>query len=306
MSFFLRRPIFAAVCSLTILIAGLIAIPTLPVAQYPAIAPPVVTVTASYIGASPQAVEASVTTPLEQAINGVEGIRYISSQSTQGTSSITVTFDLGRNLDIAAADVQNVAQSALGQLPAVVQQTGITVGKNSGSFVMALGLQSNSNQYDSEFLSNYAELNIVNDLKRVPGVSDVLIFGERRYAMRVWLNPVALSSQGLAVTDVLNAVSEQNVQVAAGSIGDAPESANQPYTMTVNAVGQLADPKQFANIIVRADPSGGFTKLGDVARVELGAEDYSSFVRFDGNDNVVGLGVIQLPTANALSVLAGR
>jgi hydrophobic/amphiphilic exporter-1 (mainly G- bacteria), HAE1 family len=303
--FFLRRPIFAAVCSLTILIAGLIAIPTLPIAQYPNIAPPVVTVTASYIGASPEAVESSVTTPLEQAINGVEGVRYISSQSTQGTSTITVTFDLGRNLDIAAADVQNVAQSALGQLPAVVQQTGLTVGKNSGSFVMALGLQSNSNQYDSEFLSNYAELNIVNDLKRVPGVSDVIIFGERRYAMRVWLNPVALSAQGLAVTDVLNAVSEQNVQVAAGSIGAAPESANQPYTMTVNAVGQLADPKEFANIIVRADPSGGFTKLGDVARVELGAEDYSSFVRFDGNDNVVGLGVVQLPTANALSVAQG-
>jgi hydrophobic/amphiphilic exporter-1 (mainly G- bacteria), HAE1 family len=305
MQFFLRRPIFAAVCSLTILIAGAIAIPTLPVAQYPNIAPPVVTVTASYIGASPQAVESSVTTPLEQAINGVEGIRYISSQSTQGTSTITVTFDLGRNLDIAAADVQNVAQSALGQLPAVVQQTGLTVGKNSGSFVMALGLQSNSNQYDSQFLSNYAELNIVNDLKRVPGVSDVIIFGERRYAMRVWLNPVALSSQGLAVTDVLNAVSEQNVQVAAGSIGDAPESSNQPYTMTVNAVGQLADPKQFANIIVRADPNGGFTKLGDVARIELGAEDYSSFVRFDGNDNVVGLGVVQLPTANALTVSQG-
>ncbi|MGA3036272.1 MAG: efflux RND transporter permease subunit [Vulcanimicrobiaceae bacterium] len=305
MSFFLRRPIFAAVCSLTILIAGLIAIPTLPIAQYPNIAPPVVTVTASYIGASPQAVESSVTTPLEQAINGVEGIRYISSQSTQGVSSITVTFDLGRNLDIAAADVQNVAQSALGQLPAVVQQTGLTVSKNAGSFVMALAIQSNSSQYDTEFLSNYAELNVVNDLKRVPGVSDVIIFGERRYAMRVWLNPVALSAQGLAVTDVLNAVSEQNVQVAAGSIGGAPESANQPYTMTVNAIGQLADPAQFANIIVRADANGGFTKLGDVARIELGAEDYSSFVRFDGNDNVVGLGVIQLPTANALSVAQG-
>ena len=302
MSFFLRRPIFAAVCSLTILIAGLIAIPTLPIAQYPAIAPPVVTVTATYIGASPQAVESSVTTPLEQAINGVEGIRYISSQSTQGTSTITVTFDRGRNLDSAAADVQTVVQSALGQLPTAVQQTGITVSKNSGSFVMALGLQSDSNQYDSEFLSNYAELNIVNDLKRVTGVSDVLIFGERRYAMRVWLNPLKLSAQGLAVTDVLNALSEQNVQVAAGSIGAAPESPNQPYTMTVNAVGQLSDPSQFANIIVRADPNGGFTKLGDVARIELGAQDYSSFVRFDGNDNVVGLGVIQLPTANALSV----
>ncbi|MBV8223149.1 MAG: efflux RND transporter permease subunit, partial [Candidatus Eremiobacteraeota bacterium] len=305
MAFFLRRPIFAAVCSLAILIAGLIAIPTLPVAQYPAIAPPVVTVTATYIGASPQAVETSVTTPLEQAINGVEGIRYISSQSAQGVSTITVTFALDRNLDIAAADVQNVVQSALGQLPAVVQQTGISVGKNSGSFVMALALQSDRSNYDAQFLGNYAELNIVNDLKRVPGVSDVIIFGQRRYAMRVWLNPIKLASQNLATSDVLNALQEQNVQVAAGRIGDAPEGPDQPYTMTVNAKGQLSDPSQFANIIVRADPNGGFTKLGDVARIELGAEDYSSYVRFDGSDNVVGLGVIQLPTANALSVSNG-
>ena len=305
MAFFLRRPIFAAVCSLAILIAGLIAIPTLPVAQYPAIAPPVVTVTATYIGASPQAVETSVTTPLEQAINGVEGIRYISSQSAQGVSTITVTFALDRNLDIAAADVQNVVQSALGQLPAVVQQTGISVGKNSGSFVMALALESNSSTYGAQFLGNYAELNIVNDLKRVPGVSDVIIFGQRRYAMRVWLNPVQLAAQNLATSDVLSALSEQNVQVAAGSIGAAPESPDQPYTMTVNAVGQLTDPKQFANIIVRSNPNGGFTKLGDVARIELGAEDYSTFVRFDGSDNNVGLGVIQLPSANALSVSNG-
>ncbi len=305
MQFFLRRPIFAAVCSLAILIAGLIAIPTLPVAQYPAIAPPVVTVTATYIGASPQAVETSVTTPLEQAINGVEGVRYISSQSAQGVSTITVTFDLGRNLDIAGADVQNAVQSALGQLPAVVQQTGITVSKNSGSFVMALALESDSSKYDAEFLGNYAELNIVNDLKRVPGVSDVIIFGQRRYAMRVWLDPIELAARGLATSDVLNALTEQNVQVAAGSIGGAPESLNQPYTMTVNAVGQLSDPKQFANIIVRSNPDGGFTKLGDVARVELGAEDYSTFVRFDGSDNTVGLGVVQLPTANALSVSNG-
>ncbi|MGH7659846.1 MAG: efflux RND transporter permease subunit [Vulcanimicrobiaceae bacterium] len=305
MAFFLRRPIFAAVCSLAILIAGLIAIPTLPVAQYPAIAPPVVTVTATYIGASPQAVETSVTTPLEQAINGVEGVRYISSQSAQGVSTITVTFDLGRNLDIAAADVQNVAQSTLGQLPAVVQQTGLTVSKNSGSFVMALALESDRSNYDAEFLGNYAELNIVNDLKRVAGVSDVIIFGQRRYAMRVWIDPVKLASQNLATSDVLNALSEQNVQVAAGSIGAAPELPDQPYTMTVNAVGQLSDPKQFGNIIVRANPNGGFTKLSDVARIELGAEDYSTFVRFDGSSNVVGLGVVQLPTANALSVSNG-
>jgi HAE1 family hydrophobic/amphiphilic exporter-1 len=304
-TYFIQRPIFAVVCSLIILIAGLVAIPTLPVAQYPAIAPPVVTVQATYIGASPQAVETAVTIPLEQAVNGIEGLRYVTSQSSQGVSTITCTFSLGRSLDIAASDVQNAVQTALGRLPNEVKQTGITVSKNSGSFVMALALVSDNKQHDQQYLGNYAELNIVNDLKRVPGVSDVLIFGQRRFAMRVWLNPTALSARGLAASDVLNALQEQNVQVAAGSIGAAPESPNQPYTVTVNAVGRLTDPSQFANVILRSDPDGGFTKLGDVARIELGAEDYSSFVRFDGNDNVVGLGVLQLPTANALTVSEG-
>ncbi len=300
--FFLRRPIFAAVCSLVILIAGLVVIPTLPIAQYPEIAPPVVTVTAIYIGASPESVESAVTTPLENAINGVEGLRYISSTSAQGISTITCTFALGTNLDIAATDVQNAVQSATGQLPNEVKQTGITVKKNSGSFVMAAALTSDNSKYDSLFLSNYAELNVVNDLKRISGVSDVLIFGQRRYAMRVWLNPHELQARGLAASDVSNALAEQNVNVAAGSVGSAPEASNQPYTYTVNAVGRLTNPQQFRDIIVRTNPDGGFTKLGDVARVELGAEDYSSFIRFDGNQNVVGLGVLQLPTANALSV----
>ncbi len=302
--FFLTRPIMAIVCSTVILIMGLVAIPTLPISQYPQIAPPVVTVTANYIGASPESVESAVTTPLENAINGVEGLRYISSTSSQGTSTVTATFVLGTNLDIAATDVQNAVQSALGQLPNEVKQTGVTVNKNNGAFVMALALES-TGAHDATFLSNYAELNIVNDLKRVSGVSNVLIFGQRRYAMRVWLNPHELQARGLATTDVVAALQEQNVNVAAGSIGSAPEPANQPYTYTVNAVGRLSDPKQFSNIIIRSDPNGGFTKLGDVARVELGAEDYNSFIRFDGNQNVVGLGVQQLPTANALSVANG-
>jgi len=302
---FLRRPIFSIVCSLVILIAGTIAIPTLPIAQYPDISPPVVTITTVYIGASPQAVETGVTTPLEQAVNGVEGLRYITSQSSQGISQITCTFDLGRNLDIAAADVQNTVQSALGSLPASVRQTGISVSKNSGSFAMALALTSNTSKYDTQFLGNYAELNVVNDLKRVVGVSNVQLFGQRRYAMRIWLNPTALAGRGLAVSDVISALQEQNVQVAAGSIGSTPEASDQPYTMSVNAVGRLTDPTQFKNIIVRTDPNGGFTKLGDVARIDLGAEDYSTFVRFDGNDNVVGMGILQLPTANALQVSQG-
>ena len=230
---FLRRPIFSIVCSLVILIAGTIAIPTLPIAQYPDISPPVVTITTVYIGASPQAVETGVTTPLEQAVNGVEGLRYITSQSSQGISQITCTFDLGRNLDIAAADVQNTVQSALGSLPASVRQTGISVSKNSGSFAMALALTSNTSKYDTQFLGNYAELNVVNDLKRVVGVSNVQIFGQRRYAMRIWLNPTALAGRGLAVSDVISALQEQNVQVAAGSIGSTPKAADQPYTMSV-------------------------------------------------------------------------
>lgn len=303
-AFFLKRPIMAIVCSIVIIILGLVAIPTLPISQYPQIAPPVVTVTAFYIGASPQTIESAVTVPLENAINGVEGLRYIGSTSSQGTSTVTATFNLGTNLDIAATDVQNAVQSAMGQLPSEVQQTGVTVNKNNGSFVMAIALESNGT-HDSLFLSNYADLNIVNDLKRVPGVSNVQIFGERRYAMRIWLNPRELAARGLATTDVIAALQEQNVNVAAGSIGGAPEPANQPYTYTVNAVGQLKTPEQFANIILRADPNGGFTRLGDVARIQLGAQDYSSFIRFDGNPNVVGLGVQQLPDANALSVAQG-
>lgn len=305
-NFFLRRPIFAAVCSLVVMLAGLIAIPTLPIAQYPQIAPPTVTVSAVYTGANAQAVESAVTTPLEQAINGVEGLRYISSTSNNnGTSSITCVFNLGTDLDIAATDVQNAVQSASGQMPAQVQQTGITVTKNSGTFIMAIALQSTNPQYDQLFLSNYAELNVVNALKRVPGVGNVIIFGQRRYAMRVWLNPDQLQARNLAVTDVLNALQEQNVEVAAGSLGGAPERANQPFTISVRAEGRLSTPAQFGDIIVRAEPGGGFTRLRDVARIELGAEDYSSALAFNKNLNVVGLGIQQLPTANALSVASG-
>jgi hydrophobic/amphiphilic exporter-1 (mainly G- bacteria), HAE1 family len=301
-SFFLRRPIFSAVCSIVILLAGIVAMPTLPIGQYPQIAPPVVTVTASYVGASPQAVEAQVTTPLETAINSSQGLRYISSTSAQGVSTITCTYYLGTDLDIAAADVQNLVQSAIGQLPQIVQQTGITVSKNSGSFVMGIALYSDSSQLDALALSNYAQLNIVNDLGRVAGVSQVRIFGQRQYAMRIWLNPKELAAQGLATTDVVSALQQQNVEVAAGSIGSAPTSPDQQYTYSINALTQLSDPKQFSNIILRANPDGGFTRLGDVARIELGAEDYSTDLRFDGKTNVVGLGVLQYPTANAMQV----
>ncbi|MGR4064517.1 MAG: efflux RND transporter permease subunit, partial [Vulcanimicrobiaceae bacterium] len=301
-SFFLRRPVLSVVCSIIILLAGLVCIPTLPIAQYPQIAPPVVTVTAVYTGASPLAVESQVTTPLENAINGVQGLRYISSSSAQGVSTITCTFALGTNLDIAAADVQNNVQSAIGLLPQTVQQVGITVAKNSGAFVMAIALTSDNAKYDTLFLSNYAQINIVNDLSRIPGVSQVLIFGQRQYAMRIWLNPRELAANGLDTGDVVSALQGQNVEVAAGSVGAPPQAPDQPYTYPVNAVTQLSDPTQFANIILRANPNGGFIRLSDVSRVELGAQEYSSALRFDGDGKVIGLGVLQYSTANALAL----
>ena len=299
---FLNRPVLAAVCSLIILIAGLVVLPAMAVSQYPQIAPPVVTVTATYTGASPQAVEAQVTTPLEQAVNTVQGLRYLSSTSGQGVSTITCTFNLGVNLDIAAADVQNAVQSSLGLLPATVQQLGINVSKNSGAFVMGIALTSDNKSLDTLTLSNYAQLSIVNNLTRVPGVSQVIIFGQRQYAMRIWLNPVKLAQEGLDASDVVSALQEQNAAVAAGSIGAPPAPKNQPYTYTVNALTQLSDPSQFANIILRANPNGGYVRLGDVARIELGAQSYTTDLRFDGHSKVVGLGVLQYPDANAIDV----
>jgi hydrophobic/amphiphilic exporter-1 (mainly G- bacteria), HAE1 family len=301
--FFLRRPIFAAVCSMVIMIAGLVAIPTLPIAQYPRIAPPIVSVNAVYIGANAQAVESSVTVPLEEAINGVEGLRYITSQSTNnGLSTITCTFDLSRDLDRATADVQNAVQSATGLLPAVVQQTGVTVTKNSGSFVLAMALTSTNPDWKQIRLSNYANVYIKDVLKRIPGVNDVRIFGERKYAMRIWVDPKKLADHGLAASDVVNALLAQNVDVPAGSIGQPPNPPNQPYQISIHTLGRLENARQFKNIVVKATPDGGYVRLGDVARVDLGAEDYSSFIAFNGQRNTVGLGVLQLPTANALTV----
>ena len=299
---FLSRPVLAAVCSLLILIAGLVVLPAMAVSEYPQIAPPVVTVTATYTGASPQAVESQVTTPLEQAVNTVQGLRYISSTSGQGLSTITCTFNLGVNIDIAAADVQNAVQSSLGLLPATVQQLGISVTKTSQNWVLGIALTSDNKSLDTLTMSNYAQINISNNLSRVPGVSQVIIFGQRQYAMRIWVDPVKLQQNGLDASDVVTALQQQNAEVAAGSIGGPPQPKNQPYTYTVNALTQLSDPAEFANIILRANPNGGYVRLGDVARVELGAEDYSTDLRFDGSNKVVGLGVQQYPNANAIDV----
>ena len=220
---FIRRPILASVCSLVIILAGAIAIPTMPVAQYPELAPPQVSVMAFYTGANAQAVETAVTTPLEQAINGVEGMLYMSSSSTNaGVCQINVTFDVTRDIDLAAVDVQNRVNQAIGRMPAEVRTTGITVQKQSTNFVLGAGVYSETGTYDSLFMSNYIDVYVKDALKRLPGVGDVMIFGERKYSMRLWLDPTKLAARELTAGDVVNALREQNVQVAAGSIGDAP------------------------------------------------------------------------------------
>ena len=245
-NFFLHRPVFASVCAFFIILAGLISIPTLPVAQFPQVAPPVITVTATYVGANASEAESSVTTPLEEAINGVDGLRYISSTTTSdGTSAIACTFFLDRDIDRAAADVQAAVQNTMGRLPAAVVSTGVSVTKNNGSFVLGMGLASADGRFDRVYLSNYAALNIVDVLKRIRGVNDVRIFGERRYAMRLWLDPTRLNQAHLTASDVVSALATQNVAIAAGAIGSAPIRSDQPYQISVRALGRLQTPEQF-------------------------------------------------------------
>ncbi len=301
-NFFIRRPVFATVCSLLIILAGAMAIPTLPVARFPILAPPTVSLNAFYNGANSQAVESSVTTLLEQAVNGAEGMRYItSSSSNNGSSGISVVFDLDRNLDDAAVEVQNRASSAMGRMPAEVQQTGVTIGKNSGSMVLALGFYTDDGRYDRLFISNYLDVYVRDALKRLPGIGDVRIFGERKYAMRLWLDPVRMAKRGLTADDVVKALREQNVQVAAGQVGQPPAAGQQKFQISVRAVGRLSTPKEFDGIVLKRADDGSLVQLRDVGRAELGAEDYTSNLSFNGSE-AMGLGIVQLPNANALDV----
>jgi len=302
---FITRPILATVCSLVIVLAGALAIPGMPIAWYPEVAPPTVSVVAVYTGANADTVETAVTTPLEQAINGVEGMLYMSSSSTSsGVSQITVTFDVTRDPDIAAVDVQNRVNQALGRLPAEVRQLGVTVQKGGGNFVSAGALFPEHGEYDPLFISNYIDVFIRDSLKRVPGVADVQIFGERRYSMRVWLDPVRLAARRLTAGDVVAALREQNVNVAAGSVGESPARAGQTYQISVRAAGRLRERGEFENVIVKTGPDGTLVRLADVGTVELGAETYSSALRFQGID-AVGFAVSALPAANALDVQRG-
>jgi hydrophobic/amphiphilic exporter-1 (mainly G- bacteria), HAE1 family len=299
--FFIHRPVFATVCALLIILAGAVCIPTLPIALYPTLAPPQVTVTSNYVGANAQTVESAVTIPLEQQINGVQGMRYISSTSSNdGTSAITTTFRPGYDLDIAAVDVQNRVSTATGRLPAAVNNTGITITKVNSNFVFGAAFFSKDNRYSDLFISNYLDVYVKDALKRIPGVGDVQIFGERRYAMRLWLDPARLAARALTTVDVTNALAEQNVEIPAGQVGQPPSDEKQSYQIPVRVVGRLSEPSEFDNLIIKNSP-GGIVQLKDVGYAEVGAETYSVDLNYNGQDGV-GIGVQQLSNANALEV----
>ncbi|MGA3264679.1 MAG: efflux RND transporter permease subunit, partial [Terracidiphilus sp.] len=299
--FFIHRPVFATVCALMIILAGAVCIPNLPVAMYPDLAPPQIQVICNYVGANADTVEKAVTIPLEESINGVEGMRYINSSSTNsGTSQITTTFKTGYDLDIAAVDVQNRVASVQGRLPAAVNATGITISKTSYNWVFGAGFFTRDGRYSPEFISNYLDVYVKDALKRVPGVGDVMIFAERKYAMRVWLDPVRLAARGLTATDVVNALVEQNVEIPAGQLGQPPSDEKQAFQIPVRVVGRLTSPAEFDNIIVKNSPNG-LVLLKDVGHSEVGAEDYSTALQYMGHD-ANGIGVMQLSNANALDV----
>lgn len=297
---FIKRPVLSIVCAIVISLLGALSIPTLPVEQFPNISPPQVVVTANYVGASAQVVEETITSVLERQINGVQGMRYMNSTSSNdGASTITVTFQQGYNQDIAAVDVQNRVALAEPQLPEAVRQTGVSVTKQSSA--VAVGIALYSNQYDGIFLSNYADLYILDTLKRIPGVASLTPFGERKYAMRIWLDPDKLASSRLTADDVVNALKEQNIQVGVGRIGQSPTVDNQQYQIDLKAVGRLREASEFENIILKSEMDGTIVRLRDVGRAELGAESYNSFARNNGKE-AVAYDIKQIPGSNALEV----
>ncbi|WP_164141017.1 efflux RND transporter permease subunit [Serratia marcescens] len=299
--FFIKRPIFAIVLSILTLIAGTVALFQLPLSEYPAVTPPTVQVTASYPGANPKVIAETVAAPLEQAITGVEGMLYMSSQAaTDGRMTLTVTFAQGTNADMAQIQVQNRVARALPRLPAEVQHQGVVTQKTSPDILMVVHLLSPDQRYDPLYISNYAYLQVRDELSRIPGVSDVQVWGAGEYSMRLWLDPDLIAARGLTAGDVIAAVREQNVQVAAGSVGQAPDS-NAAFQVTLNTLGRLADEKQFGEIIIRTGSDGRVTRLRDVARIEMGADAYALRSLLDG-EPAVALQIIQSPGANALDV----
>ncbi len=301
---FIDRPILAAVLSLFIFIAGGISMFTLPVSEYPEVVPPQIVVAAFYPGANPKVIAETVAAPLEEQINGVENMLYMSSQAnTDGMVQITITFALGTDPDLAQQRVQNRVAQAVPRLPDVVRTLGVTTVKSSPSFIMVVHLLSPNERYDINYLRNYAVINVKDQIARLGGIGQVEVFGGGDYAMRVWLNPAKIAARNLSASDVVNAIREQNIQIAAGTIGAQPMSADVPFELPVNVQGRLKTVEEFEDIIIKADAKGAVTRLKDVARVELGASSYALRSLLN-NKPAVGIGVFQSPGSNALELAA--
>ncbi|HEX5078326.1 MAG TPA: multidrug efflux RND transporter permease subunit [Geminicoccaceae bacterium] len=302
MKFFIARPIFASAIALIIVLAGGVSMLTLPIAQFPPLVPPQVNVSAQYIGASAEVVENSVTIPIEEQLNGAEGMIYMASNSTNnGNSIITVTFDADYDQDIAQMELLSRTNQALSQLPPEVQQVGVSVQKSSSSLLLAVNLVSPNGTYDERFLQNYAEIHVLDPLARIPGVAQVVDFGLSEYAMRIWLDPDKLANLGMTATDVVDAIGQQNQQAAAGALGLPPAPAGQAFTYQLNTLGRLEQVEQFEDIVIRALPNGSVVRIKDVGRVELGADDYS-WSTTSNNQPTGNLGVFQLADANGLEI----
>jgi multidrug efflux pump len=298
--FFIDRPIFAAVLSLLVVIGGALSLPWLPISEYPSVVPPTVVVRGVYPGANPKVIAETVASPLEQQLNGVEGLLYMFSQATaDGRLTLTLTFALGTDLDNAQVQVQNRVSQALPRLPQDVQRIGVTTEKASPDFLLVAHLVSPDERYDMLYLSNYAHLQVKDELSRIPGVGSVQIFGAGEYSMRVWLDPDKLAARQLTATDVVRAIREQNVQVAAGTLGAPPAPSDTTFQLSVNAQGRLSTEEEFGDIVIRATPEGQITRLGDVGRVELGSNMYALRSLLD-NQPAVAIGIAQRPGSNAI------
>ncbi len=298
---FIKRPVLASVCSIIIFLAGLICIPLLPVEQYPQLAPSQITVTANYIGADAQTVEATVTSILEKSINGAKGMKYMTSSSgNDGTCTINVIFNSDRRIEDALLDVQTRVKQVEARLPAEVKATGITIDKNSTAMVLLYVLNSKNNEYDVKFLTNYIDRYIKDSLQRTNGVANVMIFGERIFSIRLWLDPFKLASKGLTASDVVSALSEQNIQVAAGQVGGAPNNDNQTIQMNIQVPGRLKTPEEFDDMVIKTDGKN-IIRLRDVGWSELGAETYNTITGYNDKESV-GIAIFQLPDANAINV----
>jgi multidrug efflux pump subunit AcrB len=298
--FFINRPIFASVMSIIVTLAGGIALLTLPIAQYPEITPPTVEVSAVFPGANARVVADTVAAPIEQQVNGVEGMMYMSSQCTNdGNYSLTVTFQNGIDLNMAQVLVQNRVALAQPILPSLVQRRGVTVKKKSPSVLMIVNLFSPNHSRDNLYLSNYATIQLKDELSRLQGVGDITYLGQRDYSMRLWLDPEKMAARNLTASDVTRAIEEQNVQVAAGQIGQPPVASGQVFQFTMSTMGRLADAEQFADMILKTDPQGRIVRVSDVANIELGAQGYDQTCTLDGRPSVA-LSIYQLPGSNAL------